>query len=83
MVSNTLHAGGLHSGLAMATDTLESVHPMEQNDDWELWVSEDESTEGKQEDGDQSTDPTFFNLELDSEDGRPGGKHARVHPTPR
>jgi hypothetical protein len=48
---------------------------MEKYSDWELWVSDDETTTGEKEvDADQDTDPTFFKLELSPEEGRPGGE---------
>lgn len=53
---------------------------MEQYNDWELWVSDEETISGEEEvDADQGTDPTFFKLDLNPEEGRPGGKFVQVH----
>jgi hypothetical protein len=61
------------------TKQLAHAAAMDQYNDWELWVSEDESTIGEeQDDADQDNDPTLFKLELGPEDGRPGGGFLRL-----
>lgn len=46
---------------------------MEPYDDSELWVSEDEDEEEHEL---EDNDPIFFHLEMNLEEGRPGGKFA-------